>query len=156
MTTPEVVSLVNFGVAERDVYKGGMIFEKHHDLQYSFFRVLDRYVSHGKVLGGDAYLVHDFNNYKHSKDSAHSDGDASDGRWRGLSLKDAVLLAMLYPFTGIFFYPHAVTPFFHTDQKTRNRPEGLQTIGFLNEAGDMITTNNSFDLVMETLWSLKI
>ena len=62
-------------------------------------------------------LVHYITNGKHTKTSAHPWGGAIDYEIRGLSLYEQVIMASLYPFTGIGFYPYTTPCFVHVDIK---------------------------------------
>jgi len=156
LTAEDVDAFVNFSWNEKDVLRGRRIFERFSEIRRDFMFTVDSYVTMAKKIGAKAFLVHDINLYQHSPDSAHKDGNAIDGEADGLSLKRQVQLALLFPFTGIFFYPFKKTPFLHLDQKTRNRPEGIVTLGFLNSKGKMVTTNHDFELVFWMLNAMPI
>lgn len=157
LSKEDIKLLKNFKWSECDVYKGKKIFANYKKVRKHFMFDVDRYVSYGKSLGGMSFLVHDINNYEHSPDSAHIiDGCAIDGHWRRLCPYEAIFLALHHPFTGIFVYPYRNQWFIHLDQKTRNRPQRLVTLGFEDTNGAMITTNKDFELVMNTIRNLKI
>jgi hypothetical protein len=147
---------------ERDVYKGERIFKKYTEIDKEYMFLQDRFVTRGKqIWGAKGFYVHDINNYGHSKTSAHYGYEdikgacAMDGRFPGVSLHAQVQLALLFPFTGIFFYPYADTPFLHTDTKTWDRPLGVLTLGYRDADGKFITTNNDFENVQNVLRRLK-
>jgi len=61
--------------------------------------------------------IHYITNGDHTETSAHPWGGACDYEVRGLSLYEQVMMASLFPFTGIGFYPYTTPCFVHVDIK---------------------------------------
>lgn len=108
----------------------------------------------GKIKNGIMFLVDDWVSYvkggsfesrkakctihcitsgDHLAGSAHYTGDAVDCHISSLSLFEMVLTAMMFPFSGIGFYPHQNNPFVHVDLK--NRLTGILAMWYRNEDG---------------------
>lgn len=159
MTRHQAKSFINLGFIEKDCYKGKVALEKYALIDYGFVKHWDNMVSDAKkIWKGCFVLVHDFNQYTHGGDSAHY-GDpklegncvAVDYHFTQVPIYNQLMLAFKWNFDGIFFYPHSKVPFMHVDWKDWNRPLGIITFGYRDREGNMITSNNDFDKVIDMI-----
>lgn len=62
-------------------------------------------------------VIHCITSGTHTANSAHPDGLAVDCHFTGLGLYEQIMMASLYPFTGLGFYPYSASSFVHLDVK---------------------------------------
>ena len=158
MKHEQIYHIKNIGIHERDILHGREVFENCEKIQYLFLKYWDGMISDIKreyTEKRQYVLIHDINLYKHGKDSAHPDGDAIDYSWINFRPYLAIMFALKWKFSGIFFYPYRKRLFFHNDWKIRNRPHGITTLGFEDKKGEIITTNRDIKKVMEELERLR-
>ena len=122
MLVKEFNALRNFSWQERN-HKGERLCDVE-DIQLIKLELMlctDAMVTSVKEVFRDrrpACIVHYITNGKHTKTSAHPWGGAIDYEIRGLSLYEQVIMASLFPYTGIGFYPYTTPCFVHADIKT--------------------------------------
>lgn len=157
MTKRQAKSFINLGFTEKDCYKGKIALAKYERINYGFTKHWDNMISDAKkIWKGCFVLVHDFNQYGHSKDSAHSGDPSLDGECVAVDyhlvkvpIYDQLMLAFKWNFDGVFIYPHSKPPFMHVDWKDWNRPSGIITFGYQDRESNMITSNSDFIKVTE-------
>lgn len=62
-------------------------------------------------------FIHCITSGEHKADSQHYQGLAIDCHFTGMGLFEQVMIASLFPFTGIGFYPYSSSCFVHLDLK---------------------------------------
>ena len=122
MTRAEFDLLKNFSLRERN-HKGESLCntESVGLINLELMQYLDALTSDIKrVFKGrnPACIIHYITAGTHTKTSAHPKGLAVDCHFTGLGLYEQVMMASLYPFTGIGFYPYDTPPFVHLDLKS--------------------------------------
>lgn len=117
----------------------------------SYISVCKETFSHRKVYA----RVHHITSGSHSADSAHPSGKAIDLEVVGLTLPEAIMLALgtrtLNGFSGVGFYPYARHPFVHLDIKNWNRDMRRTVIWYRDVEGEYITSTYHMRNVMEEL-----
>lgn len=168
MTEQEAKSFNNIGFEEKDCYKAEIALEKYEEISYSFVNHFDNMISEGKryfAKNKPYVLIHDFNQYSHSKRSGHYGNPdyfgtakkcvASDLHWVGLNPYEQVMLAFKWNFRGIFWYPYGKVFFIHLDWKFWDRLPRQIVFGYRTGDGKMVTCNSDFQAVINNLNLLK-
>ena len=121
MTVESFNSLANFNVNEKN-FKGERLIdvENIRKVNDELMFLVDAYVSDVKKVfkaRNPVCIVHFITSGTHTKDSAHPLGQAIDCHITSLSLYEQFMMASLYGFTGIGYYPYSTPCFLHLDIK---------------------------------------
>lgn len=91
---------------------GDLAFGNYEKITKGFVRKVDRFIEYMLANGAGTFKIHDFNTHQHDgKD--HREGMAVDMDFTGIPLGNQVILALLYGWWKVGFYPYWNTPGLH-------------------------------------------
>lgn len=115
---------------EMDTIYGGRAFEKMAGLSTAFVKKVDYFIGYMLENGAGRFKVHDFNTKTHDgKD--HPNGIAVDIDFTGIPLGNQVVMALLFGWKKIGFYPEWNNPGLHLSNYYN--PDPLVWYGFYVE-----------------------
>ena len=118
----EIGLLRNFSRHEKDI-SGRQIFHAFEEIDNELMHRIDLAVSFAKEVYGEergAFIVHDINLGKHSRDSLHNIGKAIDGHFRGINLFQASMILLKMNFNGLGIYPDWKNKGIHADIRVQD------------------------------------
>jgi len=129
----------NFSPGERVLFGHRLEDEDWGKIYRPLMEELDRMTSFIKQVYRERNpkcVLHCITSGDHTTDSQHYLGRAVDCRFTSLSLYESVMMALLYGFTGVGFYPYSTPCFVHLDRKDIG--EDRRRIWYRDERGNYI------------------